>query len=283
MQAPIALNLEAVGQRLEAPEFAYDWKTCATYALGIGAGTDELAFVWEAAPQFHVYPGFAVLPVHGIVMEALARVRADFRTLVHGEQTVRLHKPFSREGTLRSTGGVTAVYDKGKAAVVLIETETRDASGALVAETVWSIFCRGQGGFGGDAGPSQAPVVAKAGATPVLEARFATSPSQALLYRLSGDLNPLHVDPALATKVGFEAPILHGLCSYGFAARALTRHLCGGDPARLRSFSARFSGVVYPGTAVDVGAVPTEAEGRVVVEARVGDRLVLSHGVAEIV
>ena len=116
MQAPIALNLEAVGQRLEAPEFTYDWKTCATYALGIGAGTDELPYVWEAAPQFNVYPGFAVLPVHGIVMEALARVRADFRTLVHGEQTVRLHKPFSREGTLRSTGGVTACCGGGSGA-----------------------------------------------------------------------------------------------------------------------------------------------------------------------
>ena len=280
--APQTLNLDLVGRTLEAPEFTYDWKTCATYALGIGAGPEELSYLWEGTPGVHVYPGFAVVPVQGIVMDALARIGADFRTLVHGEQTLRLHRPFDRAGVLRSTGRVSAVHDKGKAAVVVIDTTTHDANGQLVAETTWSIFCRGQGGFGGEPGPSPVAVQPLPDAPPAFTAQFATQSTQALLYRLSGDLNPLHVDPALATRVGFEAPILHGLCSYGFAARALVLHLGGGDPARLRSFSARFSGVVYPGTIVDLVARPTDVAGRFAVEARVGDRLVLSHGVAEL-
>ncbi len=276
------LDLEVVGRTLEGPDFVYDWRTCATYALGIGAGTESLEFVWEGSPTFKVYPSFVVAAVQPIVHDALKKIGADYRTLVHGEQTIKLHKPFAAGGTLRSTGRIPVVHDKGKAAVVIIETETRDAAGELLAETTWSIFCRGQGGFGGDAGPAATQPEAAPGAEPAFVETCVTLPSQALLYRLSGDLNPLHVDPALGPKVGFEGPILHGLCTYGNATRQIVNHLCAGDPARLKRFSARFSGVVYPGNSIVVRALPSTQPGVFLVDAKVGDRSVLSHGVVEL-
>ncbi len=276
------LDLTAVGQKLEAPTFAYDWKTCATYALGVGAGTDDLDYTWEGSKAFKVVPSFAVAPVQPIVMAALSRVRADMRTLVHGAQTITLHSPIAPKGALHSTGLITEVQDKGKGAVVIIATHTTDAAGAPVFDTEWSIFCRGQGGFGGPRGETPALPEAAPGAAPAFEVTMATAPNQALIYRLSGDLNPLHVDPALATKVGFERPILHGLCSYGYAVRAAVTHLCGGDPARLARFSARFSQVVYPGDALTVRAVPTTADRTWLLEVAVGDRTVLSHGVVDV-
>jgi acyl dehydratase len=276
------LDLDVVGKTFEGPEFNLDWQRCALYALGIGAGTEALDFTWEGSPRFQVYPSFAVIPAQTIIFPALTAIRADYRTLVHGEQTIRLHKPFPTSGRLTSVGRIPAVYDKGKAAVVILETETRDAQGDLVAETQWSIFCRGQGGFGGAAGPALTLPEAVPGAAPAFSESNVTSPAQALLYRLSGDHNPLHVDPTLAPKVGFEAPILHGLCTYGIAARNVVQHLCDGDATRLRRFSARFSGVVYPGNTVDVRAVPSTSPGTWLVEARVGERSVLSHGVVEI-
>ncbi len=276
------LDLDAVGKAIEAPPFAYDWKTCATYALGIGAGPDELAYTWEKAPHFKVAPSFAVVPTMPIVMDALARVRADFRTLVHGAQTLTLHAPIPKQGTLHSEGRIREVLDKGKGAVVIIETTTRDADGNALFDTEWSIFCRGQGGFGGERGESAPLPEARGGAPLAIDTTVQTSPAQALLYRLSGDLNPLHVDPALATKVGFEGPILHGLATYGFAARQIVRDLCGDDPTRLRSFTARFSQVVYPGDALHIRAVPATTPDTWLVEVLVGDRTVLSHGVAEL-
>jgi acyl dehydratase len=277
------LDLSVVGKAIEPPPFTYDWKQCSLYALGIGAGTDELDYVYEGSKAFKVAPSFAVVPTFPIVHEALALVRADFRTLVHGEQTIRAHAPIPREGTLHSTGRVEAVYDKGKGAVVLIETTTRDAAGTALFDTTWSIFCRGQGGFGGDRGPTPAAPEAQAGAAPVVDVEMATAPTQAMLYRLgSGDMNPLHIDPALATKVGFERPILHGLCTFGFATRAVLRALCGGDPARLRGISARFSGAVYPGDTLRVRALPSTTPGTYLLEAAVGDRGVLSQGIVEV-
>ncbi|MSP56019.1 MAG: MaoC family protein [Myxococcales bacterium] len=276
------LDLEVIGRTIPGPDFVYDWKTCALYALAIGASPSNLDYVWEGSAAFKVHPSFAVIPLHGIVMDALMKVRADFRTLVHGEQTIRLHRPFEKEGTLHSTGKISAVYDKGKAAVVVIDTETRDAKGDLLTETSWSIFCRGQGGFGGEVGPTSKSIEALPDAPPSLVIRAETRPEQALLYRLCGDLNPIHVDAALATKVGFERPILHGLCTYGSAVRALVDGLCGGDVSSVRRISARFSGVVYPGDTIDLRVVPSTSPGTHLLEARVGERSVLSNGVIEL-
>ena len=276
------LDLDVVGRTLEGPDFHYDWQRTALYALGIGAGTEALDYTWEGSARFQTYPSFAVIPVQSIIWDALKQVRADYRTLVHGEQTIRLHKPFPAVGPLRSVGRIPVVHDKGKAAVVVIETQTHDATGELVAETNWSIFCRGQGGFGGQSGPAPTLPEAAPGAAPAFSSSNETTRSQALLYRLSGDLNPLHVDPNLGPKVGFEGPILHGLCTYGIAARNVVHHLCGGDASRLRRFSARFSGIVYPGDTVAVRAVPSTRTDTWLLSAHVGERAVLSHGVVEI-
>lgn len=276
------LNLDAVGQTIEPPAFEYDWRTCATYALGIGAGTGELDYTWEGHDDFKVYPTFSVVPTMPIVMDALKRVNADFKRLVHGAQTITLHDAIPKAGTLRNTGRISEVQDKGKGAVVLIDTETTDGAGQKVFDTRWSIFCRGQGDFGGERGEKETLPEPKPDAAPAFETTMQTLPQQALIYRLSGDLNPLHVDPELAKKVGFDRPILHGLCTYGFAQRAVVEHLCGGDPTRLRRFSARFSGVVFPGDALEVRAVPATAADTWLLETRVGDRTVLSHGVVEL-
>lgn len=273
-----ALDLSVVGQALPTTEHSYTWKDAALYALGVGE--TDLRYVWEGHPEFGVLPGYAVIPAMPPVMEALKRAKADYRKLVHGAQTVTFHRPLPRAGTLKTEAVVREILDKGKGAVVEIDTTTRDADG-LLFETSWSIFCRGQGGFGGPRG-EKAVLPAPAEGGPTISATFETRADQALLYRLSGDLNPLHVDPALATKVGFEAPILHGLCSWGMALRAATSGLAGGDPRRIARFSARFSGVVYPGDAIHVAMVPAVTDDTFRLDAQVGDRSVLSHGVVEL-
>jgi len=172
--------------------------------------------------------------------------------LVHGEQAIELARPLPADGTLKATGKIVGLYDKGKGAVVVTETEAVDAAtGELLFRTRSSAFIRGAGGFGGDRGPS--------GASYELPARkadheisYETRPDQALLYRLSGDRNPLHSDPEFAKLAGFPRPILHGLCTYGFTGRALLHALCGGDAARFKSMEGRFSKPVFPGEALTI-------------------------------
>ncbi len=273
------LDLNLVGEPRPAVVFDYDWRDCATYALGVGAGADDLHLLWERHPAFAALPSFAVVPTTRLVFDALEAVGADFRRLVHGAQRIRMHRPLPTAGRLHTDGGIAAIHDKGKGAVVIIDTVTEDAEGP-VFETRWSIFCRGQGGFGGargSAAPLPEPVEG-----PVLDVGLPTRPEQALLYRLSGDVNPLHVDPALAKKAGFERPILHGLCTFGFATRALIAGLAEGAPDRLKAIGARFSGVVLPGDALRVQAWRTGVVGTLRFEAHVGERRVLSHGWVEV-
>lgn len=270
-----ALDLSVVGQPLSPVTHAYTWKDTALYALGVGE--TDLRYVWEGHPEFAVLPSFAVVPSMPPVMEALTRAQADMRTLVHGAQTVTWHRALPRTATLRTEAVVRTILDKGKGAVVEIDTRTSDDDG-LLFETTWSIFCRGQGGFGGPRGEKPVLPAPKADATPQ-QTTLQTRADQALIYRLSGDFNPLHIDPALATKVGFEAPILHGLCTWGFALRAAIDAVAGQDPHAIQRFSARFSGVVYPGDAVQVQLVEADAEKTWRLDAAVGDRSVLSNGV----
>lgn len=276
----MTLKLDLVGQTLPESTHTYDWKDCALYAMGVGATTNDLGYVWEAHPDFKVIPSFAVVPTIEPCFAALRAVGADFRTLVHGAQTITLHAPLPKAATLRTVGRITEIQDKGKGAVVMYATETFDGD-TLLFETTWSIFCRGQGGFGGERGARPASIEPVEGAAPLAELTVQTRPEQALLYRLSGDLNPLHIDPNLATKVGFESPILHGLCTYGFAVREAITHLMDGDPSRLKRFSARFSQVVYPGDRLALTFLPSDTDGVAVFEAYVGDRKVLANGVVE--
>ena len=176
----------------------------------------------------------------------------DPAMLVHGEQSIELFGPIPPEGTVRTTSVVTGIYDKGSGALVVSKSTSVDApSGEPRFATTTSLFVRGEGGFGGDRGPSSS-----AGPLPDREpddvVTYATRPDQALLYRLSGDRNPLHSDPVFAKRAGFDRPILHGLCTYGFTGRALLHTVCGSDPARFRSMAGRFSRPTFPGDTLTI-------------------------------
>lgn len=246
----MAIDPSAVGATGGPVERSWTSKDCLLYALGVGAGLDELAFSTEKNQK--------VLPTMPVVLGARGAVPmqkiGSFNPamLVHGEQAVELARPLPPDGTLKATGRIAAVYDKGKGAVVVTETESCDAqSGELLFKTRSAMFIRGAGGFGGDRGPS-GPINEPPARKTDHELTYSTRPDQALLYRLSGDRNPLHSDPEFAKLAGFPRPILHGLCTYGFTGRALLHTLCGGDPARFKSMEGRFSKPVFPGEALTV-------------------------------
>jgi acyl dehydratase len=281
-----ALDLTQVGKPGRPFAHTYTWKDCVLYALGVGARLpDELPFLYEQRGP-RVLPTFAVVPALVSMADAIARARASFAHALHGEQSIILHRPIPPQGTLSTTATITGIYDKGKAALILVECRTVDAQGAPLFDTVWSIFVRGAGGFGGERGPAAREVELTGGRPPDFEVTEATTPEQAALYRLSGDVNPLHIAPEFAAAVGFERPILHGLCTYGHAGRAILRHACGGDPARLRSFTARFAGVVLPGDTLTTRGWRTDTTRgpgtHVINVTRADGTAVLTHGVAEV-
>jgi acyl dehydratase len=196
-----------------------------------------------------------VLPTYGVLLAQAGAARSfgdfDRAMLVHAEQYVELHRPLPVEGTVRASSTVTGIYDKGSGALVESQSVAVDAAtGEPVITSRTGTFIRGEGGFGGERG-SSAPwqLPDRAPDHKVVEQ---TRPEQALLYRLSGDRNPLHVDPLFAGRGGFSRPILHGLCTYGFTGRVLLHELCGSDPARFSSMSGRFSAPVLPGESLVV-------------------------------
>ena len=243
------INPDAVGAKGEPTERSWTSKDSLLYAVGVGAGLDELAFTTEntsGVPQ-------QVLPTQVVILAtggfgALANVGTfNPAMLVHGEQAITLHGPIPVEGTVSTVGEITAIWDKGKGAVIETATVTTDvATGEPRFSTVSSVFIRGEGGWGGDRGPSgpKNPVPEK---EPDHTVTYTTRPDQALTYRLSGDRNPLHSDPSFAAMAGFDRPILHGLCTYGFTGRALLHTLCGSDPAKFTHMEGRFSSPVFPG------------------------------------
>lgn len=223
------------------------------YAIGIGVGmadaTDprDLRYVYER--DLRVLPTFAVTLAAQPMLFAEPKFGLNYTLLLHGEQTLELHQPLPVEGTVFSEMQIDAIQDKGatKGAVMHVTRRLHDAgSGDLLVTLGSVIFLRGDGGFGGrsDGAPRRLPV-------PERSADFIvpvpTSASQALIYRLSGDYNPLHIDPQIAARAGFARPILHGLCGYGMVGRALIRELCDDDPDRLRHLDVRFTSAIYPG------------------------------------
>ncbi|MGK2958227.1 MAG: MaoC/PaaZ C-terminal domain-containing protein [Acidimicrobiales bacterium] len=252
------INPDAVGTVSEPSENSWTSKDCLLYALGVGAGSldasEELAFTTENSKDIdqQVLPTFAVIAGAGGGGALRAIGTFNFAMLVHGEQAVTLHQPLPVEGTARTTSTIAGIYDKGSGAVVAIESTSVDpATDKPMFSTRSSIFIRGEGGWGGDRGPSGKTNMAPE-RTPDHQVSYPTRHDQALLYRLSGDRNPLHSDPSFAQMGGFDRPILHGLCSYGFTGRALLRELCGSDPARFSSMDARFSKPVIPGDTLTV-------------------------------
>ncbi|KZS62443.1 MaoC/PaaZ C-terminal domain-containing protein [Mycobacterium ostraviense] len=259
------------------------------YHLGLGAGvppTDpaELAYTYEG--QLKVLPSFGVIPASPMLFDMLELpgMDVDLSKLLHGEQEMELYGPLPVNRAVRTSARISDVVDKGKAALVVLETVTRDAEGdqPLVTNR-FSAFIRGEGGFGdGDGARSASPPPAPPARPPDVEVDCRTLPQQALLYRLSGDMNPIHADPEFARKGGFDQPILHGLCSYGMVLKAVVDSALDGDVGRVGRYRARFAGVVFPGETITV-RIWQEPEA-VFVEALCKDRgtPVLSNAVIEI-
>jgi acyl dehydratase len=246
------IHPEAVGAIGEPKRRSWTSKDCLLYSVGVGAGTGELPFTTENSqdiPQ-RVLPTFAVIiGGGGVPFDKIGSFNPAM--LVHGEEGIELFGEIPPEGEIESVGRVAAVWDKGKGAVVELESESKlVSSGEPILKVRMSMFIRGEGGFGGERGPSvsfEAPTRA-----PDHEVSYATREDQALTYRLSGDRNPLHSDPSFAKMAGFERPILHGLCTYGFTGRALLHTLCSSDPANFGHIEGRFASPVFPGEALTV-------------------------------
>jgi acyl dehydratase len=248
------INPEAVGSRGEPHLHSWTEKDAMLYALGVGAGLDELQFTTENTTDtpLRVLPTMAV--VLGVGGAGAMRSIGTFNPamLVHGEQAIRLHREIPTAGEVSTVGEITGIYDKGKGAVIVMESTSTDTStGEPLFTSTSSVFIRGEGGWGGDRGPS-GPRNVPPERAPDHEVTYRTREDQALIYRLSGDRNPLHSDPAFAAMGGFDRPILHGLCTYGFTGRALLHALAGGDPSRFRAMEGRFSSPVLPGEALTV-------------------------------
>jgi acyl dehydratase len=280
------INPDAVGATGEPVEFSWDSDACLLYALGVGAGvTDPTGFELEFTTENSIDVTQRALPTMPVVLGLRAASRGggplsqigtyNPAMLVHGEQGVTLHQPLPVTGTATAVSRIVGIYDKGKAAVVAVEsTATDKASGQPLYSTTMSMFIRGEGGWGGDRGPSSH--FAPPDRAPDHVVSYATRPDQALLYRLNGDRNPLHSDPQFAALGGFPKPILHGLCTYGFTGRALLHAVCAGDPDRFASMNGRFASPVIPGETLDV-RIWVDG-GRAVFQTFVGDRCVLDGG-----
>jgi acyl dehydratase len=236
-------------------EQSYGAKDCILYALGVGLGhdpmnEDELAFVYEK--NLKVLPTMAVVLGYPGFWARDLDTGIDWVKVVHGEQSMLLHKPLAPSGTVTNRTRVLEVVDKGagKGAIVYSERLISDkATGELICSIVQSTFCRGDGGFGGPPREQRPPHPIPERA-PDIGCDLPTRPEAALIYRLCADPNPLHADPAVAKTAGFPRPILHGLATFGVAGHAILKSLCGYDPARLTSIAGRFSAPVFPGESI---------------------------------
>jgi acyl dehydratase len=265
----------------------YSERDTMLYALGLNFGSDptderELAFVYEAG--LVAVPSMAVVLGHPGLWVRDPRFGIDWKQVLHGEQWLEVFRQLPARGHVIGRTRIEQISDKGaqKGAVIYSSRDIIDAdTGDLLARASMSTFARGDGGFGGEnlAGPPVASIPERA---PDHVCELGTLPQQALIYRLSGDYNPLHADPAIARAAGFERPILHGLATYGLAARAILRTLCDYDPRRLTGLDVRFSSPVYPGETVRFSMWRDEREVRFEASVPARDVLVLKNGAARL-
>lgn len=270
------INVEkAMAAEIKPLAYEYTSKDVMLYALGIGMGNpssdkDQLKFTFENGLK--VFPTFGVVPPFPSLMSVVGHPGLEFNPmmLLHGEQYMEVMKtPIPVKGKLINKPKLKAIYDKGKGALVLLDCTTETEAGEVVFFNTFSLFLRGEGGFGGESGPK--PENESPDRAPDKTVEMKTLPQQALIYRLSGDLNPLHADPNFAAMGGFEKPILHGLCTFGNLGRAVMQEYCGNDPAKFKSIQVRFAGHVFPGETIVVD-MWKEAEDTILLKAKTAER-----------
>jgi acyl dehydratase len=243
------------------------------YHLGLGAGfekpTDEKELEYTYEENLKVLPSYGVIPVMGTLtgLDGLPGVDVNFMMVLHGEQDLVIHRPIPASGAIENKKRIANIWDKGKAALIIMETVSSDEDGPLFTNR-FSIFARGEGGFGGEPGPPAGNKAPERDPDVIVESR--TMPNQALIYRLCGDRNPLHVDPKFAKMGGFDTPILHGLSSFGVVCKAVVDGALDGDVTKVARYQVRFAGVVYPGETV-VTSVWREGD-RLLVAAKAKER-----------
>ena len=275
----MALNMDAIGKKLGPLTKAYTWKDVVLYALGVGAGFNELNYTYER--KLKVIPTFSVAIVFDLFREVTAACNINVAGVLHGEQDLIFHNPIPPSGTMTTEGKITNYYDKGtKGALVVAQSETFHGSGKKLFTSIITLFSRLDGGFGGGSAPHKTLVIPDREPDFIVEAK--PSPDQPLLYRLSGDTFELHVDTEFAKIAGFEKPIMHGLCTYGFACRALVASLTPGKPEKVRRLACRFAQPLYPGVPIKTLIWKTR-DGEAfwqTVNAKTGD-IVIDRGVFE--
>jgi acyl dehydratase len=278
------INPDAVGNTSEPSELSWTSKDSLLYALGVGAGvTDPTGFELEFTTENTKDTAQKALPTQVVVMGTGGGLDfGDFNlaALLHGEQFIQIHQTVQADGTAVGQGRVAEILDKGKAALVRLETTVSDTDGNPLWTSRNGLFISGEGGWGGDRGEASSWALPERDADQVIS--YTTRDDQALLYRLNGDRNPLHSDPSFAGMAGFDKPILHGLCTFGFTGRALLHGLCDSDPDAFGSMGGRFKSPVMPGEQLDVHMWnDTGADGtaQTLFQTRVGDRVVFDAGV----
>jgi len=292
----MSVTLEQVQEAIVSPQptfvFTYTPRDVSLYALGVGAcanpmNADELPFVYELHME-----GFKVLPTYPVIFTTqmieqlisgkMGPIEFNPMMLVHGEQYLQVFKPIPASATITSHMKIANIFDKGSGMLVVTHVESFDDLGEKVAFQESSMFIRGMGGFGGERGTS-APIFTIPDRAPDAVEEQATLPIQALIYRLSGDINPLHADPMMAAIGSFDRPILHGLSSFGFAGRAVLKHFCGYDVNKFKSIRARFSKHVFPSETLITEMWKLD-DTHVAFQTKVKERgdVALSHAVVEI-
>jgi acyl dehydratase len=267
---------DLVGTRFEPIVTSWNEKDTILYALGVGAKPEgELEYLYEGKGP-RVLPTYAVIPSLMTMGNLRQAVKLKLHRLLHGEQSFELLRPLPAKTQITLNSHISEIWDKGKSAVLGITADASDGEGPLF-KAHSTLFYRGGGGFGGEAGPSTADKNRPPERKPDEQVEYVTQPEQGAIYRLSGDRVPLHIDPEFARKAGYDKPFMHGLCTYGFVGRAALQALCGGDASRFRSMKGRFSERVQFGDHI-ITKMWRTAPGEAIIQAETqGGNVVLSQ------
>ena len=244
----MALNLDAIGREIGPYTKDYTWKDTVLYALGVGAGFADLDYCYEK--DLKVLPSFAITTAYDLMPELATASNINLAGILHGEHEIIFHNPIPPEGTLSTAGAITHYFDKGKdkGALIIAEFETHHSNGDKLFTSIATVFARLDGGFGGEDAPKKKISFPEREPDMVVDAK--PSEDQPLIFRLSGDIFQLHIDHEFARMAGFERPIMHGLCTHGYACRALIEKLVPGEPQKVRRLDCRFKRPLYPGVPI---------------------------------